>query len=133
MLEKIIGYLLLVAGLAIIFFSVFSVYNVFTKRAEPFDLFTFGGVTLDLNSLIASSLPPEQKAQIPKNETELITSNMINQPINIVFHLLLMGFIAGAGFKIASVGAILIRPLKVNFKEASSVVPSANQQKENRK
>ena len=121
--EKILGYILLAVGLVIIIFAVVSVFNVFTAKVEPVDLFKLSGVSLDLGSLIGGDLPPEAREQIQRSggsaKSELISPDLINKPLNIFAHLTLMGFLASVGFKVASLGVMLIRPIKVKLKEVS--------------
>lgn len=123
MSEKIVGYLFLVLGMIIIGFSAVSAYLVFTKQAYPAKLFNFKGIGFDTSSIISSSLPPEFAQIVPKNKAstsqEIIPPDVLNDSSNIFAHLMLMGFLASIGYKIASLGTMLIRTLvvKVNAKE----------------
>ena len=99
MSEKIIGYTLLVCGIAIILFTAFNVYFVFTKQAQPIQLFNFPAVSLDL---IPGAKP-----------TEILPADVLNQSSNIFAHLLLMGFMASIGQKLATLGVQLVRPIVV--------------------
>lgn len=126
MSEKVIGYILLVFGIITIIFSGYSVYSVFTKRAKPVQLFTFKGIGLDANQLISNSLPPEAATLLkPGNKQEIIPADLLNDSSNIFAHLLLMGFIGSVGYKIASLGVQLTRPIvvKLNTKEATPNKP----------
>jgi hypothetical protein len=113
MSEKIIGYILLLFGLLIIFYSVFSAYEVFNKKSKPVDLFSFPAISMDYSKLIQGAPPNADMKQ------ELIAPAILNEPTNYIAHLLLMGFIATAGYKIASIGTMLLRTIKVNLKEES--------------
>jgi hypothetical protein len=110
MTEKVVGYILLVGGILLILFSGYSVYSVFTKRAQPTQLFNFEGISLNV------SQPIPGVKEVPK--TELISGNILNDSSNIFAHLFLMGFVAATGYKLASIGAMLVRPIKVKLKEA---------------
>lgn len=107
--NKIVGYLLLFCGLAIIAYSVLDVLSVFRGRKEPFGLFDSPGISIDLGKL---ANPPAQNKEF---QQELVAPELINKPLNLIAHLTLMSFIAGAGFKIAQLGILLIRPVKVNL------------------
>ena len=124
MSEKILGYILLAVGLVIIIFAVVSVFNVFTAKVEPVDLFKLSGISLDLGSLVGGDLPLEAREQITRpggsTKSEIVSPDLINKPLNIVAHLMLMGFVASVGFKIASLGIMLVRPIKVKLKETSA-------------
>lgn len=117
MTEKILGYVLIVLGLSVIFYSAFDVYSVFTGAKPPISPFKLSGISLDLGSLVAG---PEQQQELKASgaslKSELISSEVLNQPLNLTFHLLLMGFIASAGYKLASLGVMLVRPIKVKLK-----------------
>lgn len=119
--DKIFGYFLLFFGIAIIAFSGFQVYSLFTKRIEPVEIFNFSGVSIDTGQIVAESLP-EEFAQIVKGQsqpqkTEVLTPDMLNKPLNIFAYVVFMGFMSSIGFKIAQLGAIMVRPAKVELKE----------------
>ena len=121
MSEKIIGYILLCVGIVVIALSGYSVYAVFTKQAEPVKLFNFKGIGIDVNQVISNSLPPEIAQMVTKNQkpqsTEIISADILNETSNFVAHYILMGFIASLGFKIATLGTTLVRPVVVKLKE----------------
>ncbi len=122
MTEKIIGYLLLVVGVVIILFSGLSVYKVFNREWQPVQPFQFTGISIDLSSMLTASLPPEVAArnrQQPTAKTELISGEMLNSSANIAAHLLLMGFIASIGYKLASLGVMFLRPVNVKLLDRS--------------
>jgi len=111
MSEKLIGYILLILGVTAILFSVLNVYQVFTKKAQPIDLFSFESVSLDLSKLA------EQAPENADLKQELLSSDKLNKPLNIAAHLFFMGFVASTGFKVANLGTQLLRPIKVELKE----------------
>lgn len=115
--EKIIGYLLLTIGILIILYSGFNVYQVFTNKARPINLFAFQGVSLDFGKLV------EEVPQEADLKQELVAPDVLNQPLNYVAQLLFMGFMATVGYKIASIGAMLVRPIKVKLKEDTKSTP----------
>lgn len=121
MSEKIIGYILLVVGIMIILTSAISTYSVYTKKNEPVKLFSFRSISLNTNEIIAANLPVEMSgllAQQPTQvqQTELIPAEMLNETTNVFAHLFLMGFIASVGYKIATLGTQLIRPIVVKMR-----------------
>lgn len=142
MANKIIGYTLLGLGLIIIFASAFSVYQVFTRQAEPVKLFNFPGISFDPAKFMPNSanlsLPPEvsqylKQGQIEEKttagKTELVPADMINSSSNIFAHLFLMGFLATVGYRLASLGIKLVRPIVVHLKakEISAYEPQVAQ------
>ncbi|OGC93115.1 hypothetical protein A3D85_00330 [Candidatus Amesbacteria bacterium RIFCSPHIGHO2_02_FULL_47_9] len=114
--EKLTGYLLLVCGLLLIAYSVFSIYQVFTNAAKPIQLFTGQGVSLDLGSLIPTDLPVQPKSA----KTEVISASYLNDISNITAHYLLMSFLVSVGFKVSSLGIQLLRPIEVKLHTTES-------------
>ena len=112
--EKITGYFLLISGLLIILFACFSVYQVFTKKSQPTNLFTLPGITVDFSKFA------DQTAQNSNLKQELISPDLLNSPLNYFSHIILMSFIASVGYKIAMVGTNLVRPIKIKVKEDNS-------------
>lgn len=121
MTEKILGYLLITVGVAIIVYSAINVVNVFSKRSSPVKPLNLPGISLDMSKLVGGDITPEQKTQLENADlrAEIVKPELLNQPLNLAAHLFLMGFIASVGFKIASLGVMLVRPIKVTLKESS--------------
>lgn len=121
MQEKIIGFSLLTIGIIIIILSAFNVYRVFTGKINPVDIFSSQGITLDLSSLTGEDLSPEQRQALEEEgtslRTQLVEPELVNKPLNLGVHLLLMGFLVNVGFKISSIGVQFLRPIKVKLRE----------------
>lgn len=123
MSEKIIGYVLLAFGVSLLLLSAFEVYSVFTGKTSPYPIFNLSPVLLDLSSLVTIDLPEEQlRALKDKNnlKTELVSSDVLNKPLNLFAFIIFMGFIANIGFKLASLGVMFLRPIKINLKTKGS-------------
>jgi len=101
--EKIVGYVLLAIGVAMIFFSVYLMVQVFTGASPPPNLFNFSDISFSM---------PEQA-----EETLLISGEELNKLAAMVFWYMLMFFIMWSGGKIASLGVNMIREIKVEVKE----------------
>ncbi|MBI4058419.1 hypothetical protein HY408_01495 [Candidatus Gottesmanbacteria bacterium] len=115
--EKTTGYTLLGIGLLLIFVAIASVFGVFTKRITPIDLFNFEGITLNPAELLGSLIPEASLLTSQSStQTQLVSPDVLNDTSNLFAHLLLMGFIVNAGFKIATLGTSLIRPVVVKLK-----------------
>ncbi len=120
MREKFIGYILLILGISVIFFSIFNVYFLFSKKIKPFEVFDLPAITLDLSGLMQSNI---QESQLPPEanlNTELVKKEILNDPLNLIANIILYGFFVNSGFKIASLGILLLRPIKVDIKEDKS-------------
>ena len=121
MSEKVIGYILLFSGVLLVVFSGVSVYQVFTSNAEPVQVFDFPPIGLSADQLLGGLADsPEAQAQLSQSnqEVELIPADVINQTSNLVAHMLLMGFLASIGTRIASIGVSLLRPIVVKMNDS---------------
>lgn len=116
--EKIVGYLLLFIGVVIILYSGINVYQVFTKQIDPINLFAFNGIGIDFSKMIEGAPPNANLTQ------ELVAPNVLNQPMNYIAHVVLMGFIGSIGYKLASIATMLVRPIHVTVKEIKSPLSS---------
>jgi hypothetical protein len=109
--EKIIGYLLILVGVATILLATLSVYKTFTGQTNSITPFNFDAISMDMGKLV------DQAPAGANLKQELISSDLLNHPMNLIAHLLLMGFIVTVGYKIASLGVMLVRPIKVKLRE----------------
>jgi hypothetical protein len=100
--EKIVGYILLAAGVIVIFFSIYQMWIVFTGGSPAPKLFNFADV----------SIPGAQGQNIL-----LISGQELSKLADLAFWYILMFFIVWAGGKIASLGVDLLREIKVEIKE----------------
>lgn len=125
MSEKITGYILLTVGIGIILFSAWNIYGVFTKKIGPVQLFGFKGIGIDMGQIINNAMPKDFTPLANTNlqsmpKTEIIPAAMLNGLLNIMAQIILMGFMAGIGQKIASLGVMLLRPVVVKMKESKN-------------
>lgn len=141
MTEKITGYLLLIIGIIFVILPAFSVYQVCTGKIKPYPLFNMNGISIDISSQIAAAQPslnlsPDvlkalKITQTPTTTTptikptEIIPAALINDSSNIFIHILLMGFIAGMGQKIASLGVQLLKPVEVKLSSSQKTLLDA--------
>ncbi len=118
MSEKVTGYLLLVLGILLIFGSLVGIYFVFTGKTQPYPVFNLPAITLDLSGLMEAE--GQEAKQLSDSgaslQTELVKGDVLNKPLNLAAYLLFMSFILNVGFKIGSLGAQLVRPIKVSLR-----------------
>lgn len=121
MSEKITGYLLLSVGLGIMIFCVVNIFMVFTNKAKPFSVFSIqssGSTSVpglnDLVSQLQKNNLNASQVQLPK--MDILPPEVLNQTLNLSTHFFLMTFILGFGYKLASLGVQLIRPISVKLK-----------------
>ncbi|MDO8488254.1 MAG: hypothetical protein Q7S31_02975 [bacterium] len=111
MSEKVLGYSLITIGVGMILLAILLVWSVFSGKQAPPQLFNLSGVGFDMSQLLGAGLPSQGQAK-----SELISPQLINDPLNLTFYLLFMGFVVTAGAKIATIGTQLVRSIKVDLK-----------------
>ena len=109
MSEKVIGYILLTVGLVVICLAALNIFQTFTGTLVPYSLFNSQSVSLDLGTLV-----PGQSGKM-----ELFSAKDINLISNLTIHYLLMTFIVSVGYKVASLGIQLLRPISVKLNQKS--------------
>jgi hypothetical protein len=128
MTEKILGIILLFTGILIMFVSGWNLYEVFTKHAQPVRVFSLRGISIDPTQLVAGNLPPQVAQQMKTNPSgstpmEIFPAESLNAIINLMAHVILMGFIASIGYRLASLGVQLIRTLVVKYNVKETIQP----------
>lgn len=122
---------MLALGLGIMIYAVINVSLVFTKQIKPFKYFDSTAEapikksSLDsqdlLNGFQSGKLGDLTNLQdlisLPKLDSFLPTGQ-INSMLNLSSHFFLMFFVSGFGFKLASLGIQLIRPINVKLKSS---------------
>lgn len=111
--EKVTGWAFLTVGVLVIGIAAVSVYMIFTGQAEPFSLFNFKGVSVPLSALMGTEVP----SGIELPEIEIFPGDVLNDTSNTLAHLFLMGFMVSVGYKIASLGINLLRPIIVKMEK----------------
>jgi len=119
MSEKLIGYIFFGGGVFVMVVALVYVLLVFTGNRKPAEVFSIKAPTIDLSSMLTAGLPDGQGLLLPKNEIEVIPTDDFNRILNMSITFFLMGFVMTFGFKIASLGIMLVRPIKVSVKESS--------------
>ncbi len=108
MIEKIIGYILIFFGVAAIVLSGLNAFNILTRKSSPIEF-----VTKDIVSTISPS--ENLNNQVSLNQLLNIDNETITLIINIGIHLLILSFVMKAGFHLASLGTMLVRPIIVDL------------------
>jgi hypothetical protein len=127
--EKVLGYVLLTVGLVVITFTAWNVWQVFSGKAEPVQIFNFEGISLDPSQFTPQiNVPEGMEGLIPQRSqksepVEFISPEYLNETANLFAHIMLMGFIASIGGRFASIGVQLMRPIEVKLREAKPQNP----------
>lgn len=125
MSERIIGYILLGIGILMIILTTLQIFSVFTGKDAPIQVFTLESTkktqqtsTSDLLEKIQqgdiSALLESGSGSIPG--LEVISPEAIYKLLNITVYYFLMMFLLNVGYKIASLGVQMLRPIKVEVK-----------------
>lgn len=124
MSEKTSGYILLIIGIITMIFATSQIILVFTGRAKPIKLFNYETES----SESAGSFNPQDLLKQFQNQTEqssipsampnvqLIDPKALNDILNLTVYYLIMQFLLSLGFKFASLGIQLLRPIIVQMK-----------------
>lgn len=129
MTEKVIGYILLTIGLVIITLCAWNVWQVFNGDAQPVEVFSFEGISIDPSKFAPQlELPEQMQGMVSQrapasNPVEFISADYLNKTANLFAHIMLIGFIAGIGGRFASIGTQLMRPIVVKLREAKPEIP----------
>lgn len=107
------GYLLLLAGLLIMFGSLIQVLLVFTGKIEPIPLFNIEAPKISLSNFLPTVPGVPNIPTNAEKPLELIPTSAFNKTLNMSINLFLMGFVLSFGFKVASLGIMLLRPITV--------------------
>jgi hypothetical protein len=111
--DKVIGYILVSIGIIVILGATYGLYRVFNGQSEPLEVFKLKGISVETASLVPQPRVPAPSSPSPK--IELFPAAMLNTILNTVGHVIFMGFIASVGFRIASIGTMLARPIVVKI------------------
>ena len=108
MIEKVIGYILLFFGVMAIILSGLNAFNILTRKSNPIEF---------INKEIVSTITPSElsKNQVSLDQMLNIDNDTIALITNIGIHLLILSFIMKAGFHLASLGTMLVRPIVVDL------------------
>lgn len=108
MTEKVIGYIFLTVGIIVIALVAFNAIGVFTGSKKPNSIIkNEGSITMDFSVPGTGGLPT---ASVP---VEIKNYSQILDIANMVLFVVFSGFFASIGYKIAMVGANLVRPVVV--------------------
>ncbi|MFH1970811.1 MAG: hypothetical protein ABIJ05_00285 [Patescibacteria group bacterium] len=108
MIEKIIGYILLFFGVMAIILAGVNAFNILTRKSEP-----IGFINKETVSTVTSDKLPNN--QVSLNQMLNMDNDTISLITNIGIHLLVLSFILKAGFHLASLGTMLVRPIVVDL------------------
>lgn len=104
--DKILGYVLLAAGLILIAYAIYSMFNVFAGKTTPPSVFHMKSV----------AMPMPAGEGIPLKEIEILPGAEISKVVDMLLWFMLMTFVSSSGGRIAGLGIKLKRDIKVEVK-----------------
>lgn len=113
--QKISGWVLLLIGLAILGWSIYTSFNIFTAKAVAPEIFKIENKAQNSSSATVKmpSTPAEVQKQMESIVSEqirqLIPTELIANLLNLISWAIFASFLIFAGFQIASLGVKLIR------------------------
>lgn len=139
MSERIIGYTLLAAGIIMIIITSFQIFSVFTGSATPIPVFKVEPAKITQKTTTSDVLEKIQQGDFSEllnsgsgsiPGLEVISPEALYKMLNITVYYFLMMFLLNVGYKIASLGVQMVRPIKVEIKNnklASMISPTDEQ------
>lgn len=118
MVQKLIGYLLLMLGLFVMLICLSNIYGLYAKNIETVSFFDLDAIVLK-NNISLDNFPENVRPLLQKsiNETPpmvLMNKKDINDTTNFFAHIFLVGFIMNGGYLFAKIGTKMIREVHIN-------------------
>lgn len=114
-IKRILGWVLICLGLAIIFWSLYSSYNIFTAKAEVPEVFKIeqepqlSSEKKNREDLSPSEIQEEMEKMIEQQIKEIIPSEVLSKLLNLIAWMMLAGILVFGGGKISGIGIRLIK------------------------
>lgn len=109
MTNKIIGWLLLFLGVAVIAYSLYSSFSVFTAKKPVPEIFSVEQLELEEKLEPQQGLEAQAEEMIRKELERMIPIDFLPQFFNLISWSLLAGILIFGGSKIAGLGIKLIK------------------------
>lgn len=104
-------------------FAAIQIILVFTGKANPITIFQYKETSsstsssdLDINRLLTQMQSGSSQTGNSLPTLPFLDPEMINTSLNLLVYYLIMQFLLGLGYKFASLGTQLIRPINVVLK-----------------
>lgn len=105
---KIFGWLLLVFGVLIIVFSLFSSWNIFSGKSQPPQIFESGKAT-SLSPTGQTKAEQMIQEELQKQFQKIIPADSISQLLNLLSWSILAGIFIFGGGQISGIGVRLLK------------------------
>lgn len=117
MATKIFGWILLISGVAIIGWTLYSSYNIFTGKAEVATIFKIETKEVSIQSkekipTTPAELQKEMEKMIGEQLKSIIPVDFLPQVFNLIVFAILAGILIFGGTQIAGLGIKLLKSQK---------------------
>ncbi|OGZ71340.1 MAG: hypothetical protein A2904_02235 [Candidatus Staskawiczbacteria bacterium RIFCSPLOWO2_01_FULL_33_9] len=112
MINKIIGYALLVAGLLLIIFTLYQSYNIFMRNSPAplmFKVQTSVAITKTNNIGDLQDLQKQLKEEVSKQISQMIPTDTLPKILNLFSWSILAGILIFGGGQIAGLGVKMLK------------------------
>lgn len=108
--NKILGYLLLFVGLAIIFWTLYNSYNIFTAKITAPEIFEIPEIeNAPLSKTKSKDLQVQMEEVIKEQFKELLPPGMLPELLNLISWSIIAGILVFGGSSISTIGIKLIK------------------------
>lgn len=130
MKEYVIGYLFLLAGVAIMSFSAWQAYLLFTGKMPAYDVFK-APVATEQPKLTSQTLlaDPSTATKLQTEMFSQIIQKEMGKSLNFGATLFFMYFLMTLGYRFSLIGVQLVRPIKVALRAKNVEIDPKNNSK----
>lgn len=108
-MKKIVGWVLLILGVLMIVWGIWSSYEIFTAQKPPYEIFK-AQETQEVSPKQEKGGPEEQMQQVIKEQLgEMLPSDFLPQLFNMIAWSVFMGILVFAAGKISILGINLLK------------------------
>ncbi len=106
-INKILGYILLIAGILLIVVPLYQTYQIFTGKVLPVQVFSVQGGKQPTDTKSPNN-PFDLQQQLQKSLMNILPIDLINNTLNLASWMILMWILIYGGSKLAGIGIQLL-------------------------
>lgn len=108
--NKILGYLLLFVGLAIIFWTLYNSYNIFTAKITPPEIFKASETeSVSSQKTKTQDLQAQAEEVIREQFKEMLPPDLLPNLFNLISWSIIAGILIFGGSKVSNIGIKLMK------------------------
>lgn len=105
--QKVFGWLLVIAGISIIGWGIYSSFEIFTAKTNAPQLFLMP--TQNISSTVSGTIDAQIQKMIGDQVSNILPANLISKILNLIAWSIFMGILFLGGGQISSIGIKLIK------------------------